>query len=72
MSNEERQLLPEFAPLRNYNKQFMFEVIVYDQNDKEIRCETMDYGNADDRQWLGKISFYYWSLGCSIVTFKKE
>jgi hypothetical protein len=72
MANEERQKLPEFAPLRNYNKQFMFEVRVYDENDTCIRTEVMDYGNADDRQWLGKISFYYWNIGCTIETFKQQ
>ncbi len=52
---------PEFAPIRDYVKSFKIKVTVYNQNDDIIRIEIMDYGKAEDRVWLGKLSFWSWS-----------
>lgn len=68
----ERQKLPEFAPLREYIKSLIVEVVIYDENDNEIRKETMDYGNPADRIWLGKISVWAWNNGFVVETSKKE
>jgi len=59
---------PEFAPLRDYVKVFSIVVTVYDKNDIVIREETMDYGNFDDKKWLGKLSHFYWTQGCTVET----
>lgn len=63
---------PEFAPLREYVKEFKFKVIVYDKNDKVIREEIMDYGNPEDRKWLGRLSFWCWDNNHVVETFKYE
>lgn len=70
-TDRERQKLPEFAPLREYNKEFKIDVVVYDKDDNIIRQEVMDYGNYQDRIWLGKISFHYWGIGCIVETRMK-
>ena len=59
---------PEFAPLRNYVKEFKIVVEIYDDNDNVIRSERMDYGNSEDRIWLGKLSFWAWSNGHVVET----
>ena len=62
---------PEFAPVRNFINTFPIEVVIYDTNDKEIRREIMDYGKPDDRNWLGKLSWWAWSSGYIVETAKK-
>ncbi len=62
---------PEFIPLRNFNKECKIDVVVYDTNDKEIRREVMDYGKREDREWLGKLSFYCWEQGWVVETSKQ-
>lgn len=52
---------PEFAPIRDFVKSFLIDVVVYDANDNVIRQETMDYGKHEDRIWLGKLSYWAWS-----------
>ena len=68
----ERNSLPEFAPLRNYVKQFKIIVDIYDKNDKVIRTERMDYGKSEDRLWLGKLSFWAWDNGHVVETRKDD
>lgn len=59
---------PEFAPLRNYVKSFKIIVEIFDKDDNVIRTERMDYGEPEDRAWLGKLSFWSWSNGYSVET----
>lgn len=59
---------PEFARLREYVKEFKIKVTIFDKNDKIIREEVMDYGNQDDRKWLGKLSWWGWSNGHVVET----
>lgn len=63
---------PEFAPIRNYVKQFKIIVDIYDKDDKVIRTERMDYGIQEDRLWLGKLSFWAWENGHVVETRKDE
>ena len=60
---------PEFAPIRNFVKTFINNVVIYDTKDNEIRREVMDYGKAADRQWLGKISYWAWESGYVVETY---
>ena len=59
---------PEFAPLRNYIKDFKIIVTIYNDKDDIIREEKMNYGNSDDRIWLGKLSFWAWTNGHTVET----
>lgn len=64
----ERDSLPEFAPIRDYVKSLTIVVTIYDKADKPIRVERMDYGKADDRKWLGKLSYWAWTNGHTVET----
>lgn len=59
---------PEFAPLRKYVETFKLIVEIHDKADNIIRSEIMDYGKSDDRNWLGKLSFWAWTNGHKVVT----
>jgi len=59
---------PEFEPLFRFIKDFKVKVTVFDDKDKVIREEVMNYGNPSDRIWLGKLSFYYWNKGFYVET----
>lgn len=59
---------PEFIPLRNYIKECKILVLLCDADKKEIRREIMDYGSSEDRVWLGKLSFFAWQQGWSVIT----
>lgn len=63
---------PEFAPIRDYIKSLKIRVTIFDKNDKVVREEIMDYGLSEDRNWLGKISFWAWSNNCYVETEKCE
>jgi len=67
----ERLKKPEFAPLRDFNKSFKIDVTIYDENDTIVRYEEMDYGKPEDRQWLGKLSFWAWQNGYYVETSRK-
>ena len=71
MNNEKRNG-PEFAPLRNYVKNYNILVEIYDKDDNIIRTEQMDYGNYEDRIWLGRLSYWAWTNGHSVETRAEE
>ena len=62
---------PEFDPLKEYIKSFLITVIIFDNDDKEIRREEMDYGKPEHRIWLGKISFWAWQHDYFVETSRK-
>ncbi len=61
---------PENIPLINFNKTFKVAVFIIDlkNHDEIIDMREIDYGNPDDRRWLGKVSFWSWSKGYSVET----
>lgn len=61
---------PEDAPLRDFIKDYPIMVTVYDKDDRIIRTERMNYGNYQDKKWLGKLSHFYWGQGCTVETRK--
>lgn len=63
---------PEFAPIRDYVKDLKIIVTFYDEQDKIIREERLDYGNSEDRKWLGRLSFWGWTSGYTVETRKDE
>jgi hypothetical protein len=63
---------PEFAPIRNYVKDFPITVNIYDDKDKLVRTEKLNYGNSEDRSWLGKLSYWGWTNGHSVETLKDD
>lgn len=62
---------PESVPLREYVKHFMMIVTVYD-GDKVIREETIDYGNIEQRRWLGRVTFWACSNGYAVETIAEK
>lgn len=70
--NDEKRNGPEFAPIRNYNTKLLIVVNIYDNKDKLIRTEQMDYGNPEDRKWLGKLSYWAWTHGNTVETVAEE
>ncbi len=56
----DREAGPEFAPLKEIVREFKITVEISDSSGKVIRTEEIDYGSRDDKQWLGKLT--YWAL----------
>lgn len=50
----------ENIPLREINKQMPILVVVYDlRNDDAVVIEKqINYGDVEDRKWLGRITFH--------------
>lgn len=63
---------PENIPLKNYNKECQIVVTVWDNDDKLIRREFINYGNYEERAWLGKISFYAYQNDYVVETQSKK
>lgn len=64
----ERDSLPEFAPLRDYVKDYRILVLVKSKDGLTVRREEMNYGEPKDRVWLGKLSYWGWTNGYTIET----
>lgn len=60
----------ENVPLRSINKSMPVLVIVYDlkNNDNVVEEKRINYGDAEDRKWLGRISFWAFTNHCSVET----
>ena len=60
----------ENVPLREINKNMPVLVIVYDlrNNDNVVEEKRIDYGDAEDRKWLGRITFWAVTNHCSVET----
>lgn len=60
----------ENIPLREINKNLQALIIVYDlkNDDKPIVEKRINYGDAEDRKWLGRITFYALTNHCSVET----
>lgn len=63
---------PEYAPLRNFVKSFKIGIVIFDRSDNVVREEKADYGNPEDRAWLGKLSYWAWSNNYIVETFKDK
>lgn len=64
----------ENVPLREINKDKPALVIIYDlrNNDAVVEEKWINYGDAEDRKWLGRITFWALSNHCSVETIAKE
>jgi hypothetical protein len=62
---------PESAPLKTYIKTYKLSVRIYD-GDKLIDEKTLDYGNFEDKRYLGKLSFWAWNKGYTVETERAE
>ena len=60
----------ENVPLKEINKTLQILVIVYDlrNDDKPLVEKRIDYGNYEDRKWLGRLSYWAYSNHCSVET----
>lgn len=64
----------ENVPLKYINKEMPVLVIVYDLakdkagEDAVIEEKRINYGDAEDRKWLGRISFWAFQNHCSVET----
>lgn len=63
----------ENIPLKNINKHMPILVIVYNlrDNDAIVEEKWINYGDAEDRRWLGRISFWAYENHCSVETIAK-
>lgn len=62
----------ENIPIRGYIKSFKVAVFIIDlkNNDDIIDMREIDYGNYEDKAWLGKVSFWAWNKGYSVETMR--
>lgn len=60
----------ENVPLKEIVKSLQILVIVYDlrNDDKPLIEKRIDYGNYEDRKYLGRISHWAYSNHCSVET----
>lgn len=60
----------ENIPLKEINKTLPILVIVYDlkNNDRIVEEKRINYGDFEDRKWLGRISFWAFTNHCSVET----
>lgn len=60
----------ENVPLREINKSLLALVLVYDlnNNDNLVTEKRINYGNMEDRKWLGRITFWALTNHCSVET----
>lgn len=60
----------ENVPLREINKSLPALVIVYDlrNQDAPLVEKRINYGDAEDRKWLGRISYWALTNHCSVET----
>ena len=60
----------ENVPLKNINKQMPILVIIYDlrNGDRVVEEKRINYGDAEERKWLGRISFWAYENHCSVET----
>lgn len=63
---------PEGIPQLGYVRLFKMMVTVYDKNDKIVREQEIDYGNYENRKWLGRVTFWACSNGMTVETRKAE
>lgn len=60
---------PEDVPLRGYIKDFQIIILIKDiKSDRVIREERINYSDADERKWLGKVSFWACNNGYAVIT----
>ena len=60
----------ENVPLKDINKDMPILVLVYDLGtDKLVEEKRINYGNAEERRWLGRISFWAFTNHCSVETY---
>jgi hypothetical protein len=60
----------ENVPLREINKHLPTLVLVYDlrNDDAPLVEKRINYGDAEDRKWLGRISYWALTNHCSVET----
>ena len=60
----------ENIPLKTINKDLKALVLVYDlkNNDELIEEKEINYGDFEDRKWLGRITFFALTNHCSVET----
>jgi len=63
---------PWDAPLKQFNNHFLVRVLVYDKEDKELFNAVIDYGNYEDRKFIGRISFWAYSNDYIVETFAEK
>ncbi len=60
----------ELKKLTNYVNDLQVLVLVYDlKTDTLVREKRINYGNPEDRQWIGKMSFWAFTNHCSVETY---
>lgn len=64
---------PWDTPVREYVKSLLMVVIIHNLTNDRVESEfAIDYGNIDDRKFLGRISFWAISNGRSVECISKK
>ena len=59
----------ENVPIKDINKHMPILVLIYNlKNDDLVEEKRIDYGKADDRRWLGRMTFWAITNHCSVET----
>lgn len=63
----------ENVPLKEINNDMPVLVIIYDlkNNDAVVEEKWINYGDFNDRKWLGRMSFWAFQNHCSVETIAK-
>lgn len=59
---------PEDVPQLGYVRSFKMMVTIFDACDKIIREQVIDYGNHEERRWLGRVTYWACSNGMTVET----
>lgn len=55
------------SPLREYVKTYPIILEIYD-GDTLIKSEKLDYGNFEDKKYLGRLSYWAWEKNYTVET----
>lgn len=59
----------ENVPLREINKNMPILVLIYNlKTDELVEEKRINYGDVEERKWLGRMSFWAYNNHCSVET----
>lgn len=72
-NNDRPKVGPESIPLKQWVKSFNAVILIYNVSDDNIvRKEVIDYGDSEQRKWLGKVTFWAWQNGMYVKTLAES
>lgn len=63
---------PEDVPIKRIVKELPIVAMIYNlETGETVREEHLNYGDVEERKWLGKLSYWAYTNGMSIETMTK-